>query len=65
MATIEYTRANMHHIGADITLIPGRNEVDDKAWQKAAKNWLVKHFIEAGHIRIVSAPAAEPDKKKA
>lgn len=43
---IENTEARMHHVGDDITLLPGANEVDEKAWAKVKDLKVVKHYVE-------------------
>jgi hypothetical protein len=55
---IENTKARMHHLGADITLAPGMNEVDADAWAKVKDLPAVKGHIKAGDLVIV-------DEKKA
>jgi hypothetical protein len=52
MATvrIENTEARLHHIGKDITLTPGDNDVSAPAWAEARKNRIVQLHIEARHF---------------
>lgn len=54
---IENNDKRLHHIGEEITLLPGKNDVDEKAWAKVAGLPVVKHYVEKGTI--------VPDDKKA
>lgn len=55
---IENTRAKIHHIGDEITLLPGSNDVDAAEWAKVKDLALVRHHIEAGHLKVISEPKA-------
>ena len=57
MTTVEYKRANIHGIGANVNgkivhirLTPGMNTLDSAVWESAKKHPLVKAMIEAGVI---------------
>jgi hypothetical protein len=49
---VENTEARIHHVGKDIVLLPGDNDVDEKAWAEALKIKLVKHHVEAGTFKV-------------
>lgn len=55
---IENTEARVHHVGNEITLLPGVNDnVDEKAWDKVKDLPVVKHHVKVGHFVIIDEKA--------
>ena len=48
----------------ETTLVPGINEVDDEMWGRIAQHPNVKHYLEAGDLKVQNPPKDGPDRKK-
>lgn len=56
MLKITNTEARVHHVGDEITLLPGSNDVDEKAWGKVEKLPVVQHLLQKKIFVVGDSP---------
>lgn len=56
---IENTKPRLHHLGEDVRLLPGRNEVDVDVWAKWRSHAIVQAHIRYGDFIEVDVKALD------
>jgi Mg/Co/Ni transporter MgtE len=63
MKTIKNTKPRVHHVGEELTLLPGHNLLDSpaklKAWAEAKKIKVVQHHLEEGDLEEIESSLQE------
>jgi hypothetical protein len=65
MLIVKNTEPRVHSLGGFVTLLPGVNEVDEAAWERALSISIVQHYVDEGVFVVAGSAKGKPGEAAA